>query len=225
MIIGVVFGRLPIFKTMDKYKIIASGSDGNCEIALGHIMIDCGVPFSLIKDVYKQLSIIVLTHLHGDHFNLATIKKLISLRPGLRIACGRHLAPMLIGIRNIDILELNQWYKYDTFYLSIGKLYHDVDNVFIRIQDLDNYKIFRATDSSTLEGISARDYDIYAIEHNYDEETVWDIIREKEARGEYAHQKGAINSHLSKQQAQEFFYQNKKQGSILIPLHESKSSL
>lgn len=104
-------------------------------------------------------------------------------------------------------------------------LYHDVENVFYRIQLKNGIKIFHATDTSTLEGISAKDYDFYFIESNYDEETVWEIIRDKESQGKYAHQRGSINSHLSKQQAQDFFFANRKIDSQLITLHESKESL
>lgn len=145
-----------------------------------------------------------------------------SLRPGLRIAAGEHMKEFLSGIRNVDILDLNKWYNYGAFYVSLGRLYHDVPNCFIRIHISENIKIFHATDSSTLEGITAKGYSHFFIEHNYDEDTVWDIIREKESRGEYAHQRGSINSHLSRQQAQDFFYANRKADSVLIPLHESK---
>ena len=32
----------------------------------------------------------------------------------------------------------------------------------------DNYKVFYATDTRTLDGISARNYDLYLVEGNYD---------------------------------------------------------
>jgi len=103
-------------------------------------------------------------------------------------------------------------------------LFHDVKNFGYRLYS-GSERVFHATDSAHLEGISAKEYDLYCLESNYDAETVFDIIREREARGEYAHQRGAINSHLSFQQANDFFYKNKGENSKLIRLHESSTSL
>ena len=37
-----------------------------------------------------------------------------------------------------------------------------------------------------MEGIKAKDYDLYAIEHNYDETTIDEEIADKLSRNEYA---------------------------------------
>lgn len=208
---------------MKPYKIIASGSTGNCEIYLNTIAIDMGISYKQIEPYKNDLQIVLLSHIHGDHFNIATIKKLAFERPSLRFACGNWLAEYLTEIKNVDILELNKWYNYGNFKISIGQLYHDVQNAFFRI-DTGSYKIFRATDTAHLEGISAPNYDLYAIEHNYSEETVHDQIAAIESRGEFAYQKGAVNSHLSYEQAQEFFFNNKGPNSEVIRLHESSSN-
>ena len=55
------------------YKIISTGSQGNAIVLNEIILIDCGVPFKELKDVYKDLRIVLLTHIHGDHFNKTTI--------------------------------------------------------------------------------------------------------------------------------------------------------
>jgi len=204
------------------YNVVASASTGNCEIAYNSVMIDCGVPYSKIKKYVKYLRLVIISHKHSDHLNMQTIQKLSYERPTLRFAIAEYLLPYFEGIRNVDVLELNQWYDYGQFKISFGKLYHDTPNIFIRL-DIHGKKIFRATDTATLEGISANSYDIYALEANYDEETVWDTIKSIEMNGGFAHQRGAINSHLSFQQANNFFYANKGEHSKLIRLHESKT--
>ena len=133
------------------------------------------------------------------------------------------MLPLLKEIKNIDIYELNKWYDYGSFKISIGKLYHDVENCFFRIIKND-IKIFRATDTFTLQGISAKEYNLFMLECNYDEDTVWDIIRAKEERGEYAHQRGSINSHLSRQAAQKFVLDNAGDNYEFVMLHQSKTS-
>ena len=68
-------------------------------------------------------------------------------------------------------------------------------------------------------------YDLYAVEHNYDADTIDEAIAAKQAAGEYAYQKGAVNSHLSEQQASEFIYRNRSANSQTLRLHEHNNSL
>ena len=87
----------------------------------------------------------------------------------------------------------------------------------------ENYKIFHATDTAHLQGITAKNYDLYAIEHNYDEWKVQNAIEEARKEGKYCHAIGSIETHLSWQQAREFINQNKKENSEILELHQSKS--
>ena len=182
-------------------------------------MVDCGIPFNLLTRIINNLQLVLLTHKHSDHLNLSTIKKLAFERPSLRFGCCEWMVEHLEGIKNVDVYEIGKLYDYGQFQISPVKLYHDVNNCGYRIFK-DGTKIFHATDTCTLDGISAKEYDLYALEHNYDEETVWDSIKAIEDSGGFAHQRGAINSHLSEQQAKEFFFRNMKESSKLIRLHE-----
>ena len=47
------------------YEIIQSGSNGNAIIYNQDIMVDCGVSFSKIKPYYKQIKLLLLTHIHS----------------------------------------------------------------------------------------------------------------------------------------------------------------
>lgn len=189
------------------------------------ILLDCGISFQAIKPHIRDIQLILLTHEHGDHINVNTVKRLAAERPGLRIGCGEFMLPKIQGInpRNIDLYEAGKIYDYGEFKVSPIKLYHDVPNFGYRIFK-GEHRLIHATDTLTLQGISAKNYDLYALEANYDEDTVWEIIREQEARGEFAHQRGSINSHLSRQQAHNFFLSNKGEHSKLITLHHSKTS-
>lgn len=202
------------------YRVLSSGSRGNAVIYFNTIMVDCGLPFSRIEPFIGKLQIVLLTHSHGDHFNVSTIKRLALERPSLRFGCGEFMADHLSGIRNVDIYNAGILYDYGSFKISPVILYHDIKNFGYRIFKEDK-KIIHATDTYTLDGISARNYDLYALECNYDNDRVYDIIREKTYRGEYAHQKGSINSHLSKQQAQQFVLENAGSNYEFIMLHQS----
>ena len=210
----------------EPYKIIATGSKGNSVLIFGSILVDVGVPFKMIKDIVYDLKLITWSHCHGDHFNPATIKKIISMRPTIRVAVCQHEAQRAIscGAKNIDILEHGSWYDYGEFQVATFKTYHDAPSNGYRFKNED-YKIFFATDTAHLDGISAKNYTHYLCESNYNEETVYDIINDIEAKGGFAHQRGSINSHLSEQQARDFVYKNGNENSIIVPLHESQSKL
>ena len=203
------------------YNILSSGSQGNCIIYFNTIMVDIGAPYSLIKPYIKQIQLVLLTHEHNDHFNLQTIKKVQLERPAVRFGCGEFLKEKLSGVRNVDVYEAGKIYDYGAFKISPVILYHDCENFGYRISK-GGKKIFHATDTYTLAGITAKNYDLYALECNYDEERVYEVVREKEARGEYVHQKGSMNSHLSVQQAQDFVLKNAGSNYEFIMLHQSK---
>ena len=202
------------------YNVLSSGSKGNCVVYHNTIAVDMGIPYSMIKEYQNSLQIVLLTHIHCDHFNDSTIKKLAFERPTLRFACGEFLADRLEGVKNVDILEAGKIYDYGAFKISPIVLYHDVPNFGFRIFK-GNHKTIHATDTCHLEGITAKNYSLYCVESNYNEDTIFDSIKIKQSKGEFAYQTGAINSHLSEQQARDFIFKNKGEHSEVIRLHES----
>ena len=208
---------------MIQTKVISSGSEGNAVIYNNAIMVDCGVSFKALQEVKRSLKIVLLTHKHSDHLKLRTLQRLQAERPTLRVACGDFLLEELPCIKNIDVLQVGKIYDYGAFKVSPIKLYHDVPNFGWRIFLPNGQKIFHATDTVHLEGITAKGYDLYAIEHNYCEEYIQEAIEEARARGEYTHAYGNINTHLSIQQARAFIDANRKESSEVLELHKSRS--
>lgn len=204
------------------YNVISSGSKGNCVIYHNSIAVDMGIPYSMIKEYQNSLQIVLLTHIHGDHFNTSTIKKLAFERPTLRFACGSFLTEKLEGIKNVDVLEPGKIYDYGLFKISPIVLYHDVPNFGYRIFK-DETKIIHCTDTCHLDGITAKNYDLYAIESNHNEDTIFKRIEYKQKKGEFSYETGAINSHLSEQQARDFIFKNRGEKSAVLRLHESSS--
>ena len=204
-------------------KVINSGSEGNAVIYNNAIMVDCGVSLKALQEVKRSLKIVLLTHKHSDHLKIRTLQRLQAERPTLRIACGDFLLEELPCIKNIDVLQVGKIYDYGAFKVSPVKLYHDVPNFGWRIFLPNGQKIFHATDTVHLEGITAKGYDLYAIEHNYCEEYIQQAIEEARANGEYTHAYGNINTHLSLQQARAFIEANRKESSEVLELHKSRS--
>ncbi len=208
---------------MIQTQVISSGSEGNAVIYNNAIMVDCGVTFKALETVKRSLKIVLLTHKHSDHLKIRTLQRLQAERPTLRVACGDFLLEELPCIKNIDVLQVGKIYDYGAFKVSPVKLYHDVPNFGWRIFLPNGQKIFHATDTAHLEGISAKGYDLYAIEHNYCEEYIQQAIEEARANGEYTHAYGNINTHLSIQQARAFIEVNRKESSEVLELHKSRS--
>jgi len=110
------------------YQVLATGSTGNAIIYHNTILVDCGVPYSILKPYIQNIQIVLLTHSHGDHINKSTLNKLASERPALRIGCCSWMSEHVAGIRNVDFYEIGQMYNYGSFSVSPIKLYHDVEN-------------------------------------------------------------------------------------------------
>lgn len=205
------------------YKIISSCSTGNAVIIRDVILIDCGVTFKRLENYYKKLKIVLLTHIHGDHFKKATIKKLSQERPTLRFACCEWLLEPLLecGVlrKNIDVLEIGTKYDYKLFKVVPIKLYHDVPQCGYRVL-FDDYKIIYATDTRTLDGITAKNYDLYLIEGNYEDEELEERIRKKQEIQQYCYEYRARYTHLSKGQASDFLLKNMGNNSEYVFMHE-----
>lgn len=207
------------------YRIIATGSKGNAVVLNDYILVDCGVPFKKLKDNYRDLKIVLLTHIHSDHFNRSTIRRLARDRPTLRFGCCSWLVADLLkcGVskRNIDVYEIGKVYDYKAFKVSPIKLYHDVPQCGYRIF-ADGKKAMYATDTAHLQGISAKGYDLYLLEANYEQSELQERIRAKEENGGYIYEYNIPDRHLSKEQADEFIFENMGANSKYVYLHEHR---
>lgn len=205
------------------YKIISSCSTGNATIIRDIILIDCGVTFKKLEKYYKQLKIVLLTHIHSDHFKKETIKKLAQERPTLRFACCEWLLQPLLecGVlrKNIDVLQIGTRYDYKLFKIVPIKLYHDVPQCGYRVL-FDDYKVIYMTDTRTVEGIVAKNYDLYLVEGNYEEEELEQRIKQKQEEGLYYYESRVRNTHLSKGQATDFLLNNMGKNSEYVFMHE-----
>ena len=193
------------------FHIISTGSKGNAVIINEFILVDCGVPYKAIKPFLPKLKLVLLTHIHGDHFRPSTIRSLATERPTLRFGCGSWLVADLVAAGvppgNIDILEADTMYGYGICNIIPVTLVHNVPNCGYKIH-FRSGKVFYATDTNNLHGIAARNYDLDMIEANHEEEAILKKIAEKKAAGEYAYEVHAMRNHLSKEKCDDFIYRN-----------------
>lgn len=112
-----------------------------------------------------------------------------------------------VSSERIDVLKLNRKLKYRYFSFQPIRLYHDVENYGLRII-YEKEKAIYITDTKTIEGIVAKDYDLYLIEGNYDEEEIQERIRQKEEAGEFINEYRTMERHLSIEEATDFLLKN-----------------
>ncbi|CUP42805.1 Beta-lactamase superfamily domain [Flavonifractor plautii] len=204
------------------YEIISTGSKGNAVVLNQFILIDCGVPFKALRDYYRDLKLVLLTHIHSDHFNRTTIRRLAYERPTLRFGCCRWLVEPLVaagvGKGNIDVLEPDVMYGYGLCNVIPVLLVHNVPNCGYKVH-FPTGKVFYATDTNNLNGIRARGYDLYLIEANYEDDAIREKIRQKKENQEYAYEYQVLHNHLSKAKCDDFIYANIGPGGQYVYLH------
>ena len=205
-----------------KYEIIGTGSRGNAVVIEKYVLIDCGVALTRLKEHMNNLKLVLLTHKHQDHFKKSTIKSLAFERPSLRFICGEWLAKNLVecGVRksNIDILESGRLYDLGAVKIEPIQLLHDVLNFGYKLH-IGNEKMIYATDTGSLDGVTAKDFDLFMIEANHTENEIESRIEEKLRNGEYPYEEKARYNHLSKEKADDFIYGNIGQKGVYVYLH------
>lgn len=205
------------------YNIISTGSKGNAVVINDQILIDCGVPYKLLKITLKNLKLVLLTHIHGDHFKPATVLSLHRERPTLRFGCCEWMVvPLLeagVDKRVIDVYTHKKWHGYWEFSVRPVLLSHNAPNCGYRINIGDKW-LFYATDTGTLDGIKAKDYDLYMIEANHTKADLEARMEEKLAKGEFAYEAAAASNHLSQEQAEDWLYQQMGPNSKYVFLHQ-----
>lgn len=99
------------------------------------------------------------------------------------------------------------------------RLTHNVPNCGYHI--LSNGKrLFYATDTGTLDGIEARGYDLYMVEANHTRAELEARMDAKRAAGEFSYEWAAAQNHLSREQAEDWLYQQMGTNSQYVFLHQ-----
>lgn len=209
------------------FNVIATGSTGNAVVINDSILIDCGVPYKALEPVKKGLKLVLLTHVHSDHFKPRTVRALHKARPTLRWGCCEWMVGSLLeaGVdrRVIDVFGTGDTLCYWRLCAVTPQLLvHDVPNCGWRITMFDGEKdqnLFYATDTATLDGVEALSYDLYLIEANHTREELEARAKAKLEAGQYAYEYRAAANHLSQEQALDWLYQQMGPHSRYVFLH------
>ena len=120
----------------------------------------------------------------------------------------------------IDVINLYSFLHYRSgTVITAFPIPHNVPNCGWHI-DIDGYRIFYATDCATLDGIEAKNYDLYMIEANHTRAEIEARIADKHAAGQFAYEEAAARNHLSREQAEDWLARNAGEHSKYVFLHQ-----
>lgn len=221
------------------YNLIASGSNGNCVIYRDKVMVDIGIKLKdkkLIEPYMEDVKVIIITHRHSDHIQLPLMKWIIKEYPKVVFMYLQDVREYLdekltrkvngesvqIEVPKEIIIEPKKVYNLGFVKYQPISVYHDVPNVSLYFKWEDGFSNYHATDTHNLDGIRIpKTTDLVALEQHHQEEHYDMVIDEKQANGEYSHEIGAKNSHMSFERATNFLETNNLVGATVVRLHLS----
>jgi L-ascorbate metabolism protein UlaG (beta-lactamase superfamily) len=181
-------------------------------------MIDIGVPFKNIKEeLYDNVRVILLTHIHSDHINPSTLASVKKLFPNIPIF-GNYEVYQTYPDFGINVVNAGFKFKAGQYEFEAFDCEHNA-LCYGYVWEMDGQTILYATDLTTTKNIPERQYDAIFLESNHDihklEAAMYDA---KKGYNPYLSGK----RHLSTQDAKTFYYTHRRnKDSLFVPLHQS----
>lgn len=163
-------------------NILGSSSAGNATIIDGSLLIDFGLNKSILADYLKDISYMICTHRHGDHYNKSIITWVKKNRPELLLygSIFNEDCANMAGIQSTPKREFKTLKTLDGEYeIYLFPVIHDVDcqgvSIFkkstkeLLIYATDLSKLPDNNDIQTiLQRYDRQDFDYILLEGNYD---------------------------------------------------------
>lgn len=207
------------------YKILGSSSKGNCIIIENILMLDVGLSYRKIKEHLKNVKIIFVSHIHKDHLLPSTIKKIAFDYPNIKFITGsREVVKVLFtnGIQKKNIYMLKNGIKYDlgAILVKVEQLYHDTPNYALKWQ-INGKKGVYIVDTSSVDHIEAKNYDLILIESNYNKDILQEHINNCDNKDKLYYLNRVPNTHLEYSQATDFLLNNMGDNTAYERIHKS----
>lgn len=122
--------------------------------------------------------------------------------------------------KNIFYLKEGRKYSLGCMFVKLEKVTHDVPNFLIKFE-IGLKKGIYIVDTSNVDKIKAKGYDLYLIENNYQEKVLQEHINNCVDEGELKYLERVRKTHLSKSQCDSFLIENMCEKSYFAYLHIS----
>lgn len=196
------------------YKVISSGSKGNC-VKINNVLVDCGVPFTKIKKDLYDVKYLLLTHIHSDHIKPQTLLQILESFPHIQII-GNHEVYQQYPVCTIANAGFD--IETDDYTFTPFEALHDV-LCYGFTWEHEGKRILYCTDTGSMENAPDLKYDYFFLESNHDEKKLAAAIGT--GKGRYDPFMSG-KRHLSTQAAKAFYYMHRRsRESEFIELHKS----
>lgn len=183
---------------------------------INDVLIDCGISFAKLKFHLYHIKYLLITHIHSDHLNIQTLKKISNQFPHIQIIGNYECyqaSDRITTIANAGFEIETKDYTFLPFECEHNVLTYGY------IFEYEGKRIIYATDTGSMKNAPPGKYDYFFLESNHCENKV-EAIRGKKI-GNYDPYLSA-KRHLSTQQCKAFYYMNRRStDSKLIELHQS----
>lgn len=222
---------------MFSVNIVGTGSKGNMNIIDDVIAIDLGMPARDLKPYAHALELVVISHEHGDHTNMASLNYLYKNHPwiishGLLVNEGtyRKIEAKLPAVADLipdtNIIDGGHQRTVKTtsgtYTLETYPLHHNVENQGFILTNEVGERLIHATDTNSMEDAPAGPYNYFLVEGNYDEDVVFEILGNPDKYDIEQMMRASQNlRHLSNQQCHQFILSHAADNALAWQLHES----
>lgn len=208
------------------YNIISSGSEGNCIIINKILALDMGISYTKIKQYLKDIKLIFISHIHKDHLLATTISKIGYNYPNIKFVVGskdivKRLVECGVRINKILLLPENKWFDMGLIKIKLESTTHDVPNHCLKFE-INKKKGIYIVDTSNVDNIEAKGYDLYLIENNYREDILKKHIEECEDENKIYYLNRVSRTHLSDEECNSFLIENMLDNGVYEYIHQSK---
>ena len=212
-----------------KYNIIGSSSKGNAIIVEDKILLDCGVSYTKLKSYLKDIKLIFISHVHKDHLLPTTIKHIAYNYPTIKYICGSNyvvneLVKCGVNKKNIYVLNTSKWYDLGLIKAKLELLEHDTPN-YALLFEYKSKKCLYVVDTASVDNIEAKNYNLYLIESNYNEELlekhIQECINNNDNEDKLYYLNRVKSTHLSYNKCTDFLLENMGENSEFVRIHKS----
>lgn len=199
-----------------EYNIIGSGSSGNC-VRIENVMIDCGLPYSKIKNDLYDTDYLLLTHRHTDHINKATFNKIRLEFPNITVIANYEVAFRY----DVDIICMEgQPFTVGEYVFTPFSGEHNV-LVYGYTWKCKGNDVIYATDMNNFDNAPDQKYDYLFLESNHDEHKLNAV---RNAGRDYGYNIYlAAKRHCSMQKSWAYYFTHRRdKKSVYVELHKSE---
>lgn len=165
----------------------------------------------------------------SDHLLPSTIKHIAFNYPTIKYITGSNivvekLVECGVNKKNIYVLKSGKKYNLGMIKVKLEELYHDTPNYALK-WEYNGKKGIYAVDTNEISHMQAKNYDLFLIENNYNEELLEKHIQECINNNDDENKLYYLNrvklTHLSSKKANDFLIENMGYNSIYEYIHKS----